>query len=162
MSPPIIFYYPDNCFYPGLKNIFRSGHGSPSGLDSRPRSDQFQPRSGQFRPRSSQDPSKVRSVPAKARSVRRKVISGPRSGQVRPGEIPDTCPRGGSGGKRSRGLDLRCVCRGGLGGLLGYLWGTFGVQNGGNITENLSKRRSEKENGYFSEIVLCCTRQHDF
>ena len=41
------------------------------------------------------------------------------------------------------------------------MW-TFGVQNGGKITKNLSKRRSENENGDFSAIVFPCTREHDF
>ena len=39
---------------------------------------------------------------------------------------------------------------------------TFGVQNGGKITKNLSKMRSENENGDFSKIVFPCTREHDF
>ena len=41
------------------------------------------------------------------------------------------------------------------------VFGGFGVENRGKITKNLSKMRSGNENGDFSEIVLCCTRQHD-
>ena len=39
---------------------------------------------------------------------------------------------------------------------------TLGVENGGEISKNLSEMRSENENGDFSRIVLKCTRQHDF
>ena len=38
----------------------------------------------------------------------------------------------------------------------------FWVQNGGQITKNLSKMRSENETGDFSKIVLSCTQEHDF
>ena len=38
----------------------------------------------------------------------------------------------------------------------------FGVENRGKITKNLSGMRSGNENGDFSEIVLACTREHDF
>ena len=41
-------------------------------------------------------------------------------------------------------------------------WEDFGVEKGGKISKDLSEMRSENENGDFSRIVLCCTREHDF
>ena len=36
----------------------------------------------------------------------------------------------------------------------------WGVKNGGRIMKNRSRRRSESENGDFSEIVFPCAREH--
>ena len=39
---------------------------------------------------------------------------------------------------------------------------SFGIENGGKITNNPDKMRSGNDTGDFSEIMLWCTRQHDF
>ena len=48
----------------------------------------------------------------------------------------------------------------------GIVFGTvlmiWGVKNGGEITKNRSRRRSESENDDFSKFVFSCTREHDF